>query len=77
MRVCTPRRREAATIFIAFVILAMLPTDFMRCFTVTRRSGGPREWPLHAAAGASTALSGAVEAQRTDLAGHLARAERL
>lgn len=34
MRVCTPRSREAATIFIALVILAMLPTDFMRCLTV-------------------------------------------
>lgn len=37
MSVWVPRRREAATIFMAFVIFAMLPTDFIRCFTARRR----------------------------------------
>jgi hypothetical protein len=47
MRICTPRRRDAATIFMAFVIFAMLPTDFMRCFTA-RRGEAARAAPLSA-----------------------------
>jgi hypothetical protein len=39
MRICTPRRREAATIFMALVIFAMLPTDFMRCLTALGQGG--------------------------------------
>lgn len=41
MRTVAMRRRDAATIFMAEVILAMLPTDFMRCCTVCRASHTP------------------------------------
>ena len=58
MRSWVPRRREAATIFMAAVILLIFPTERMRCFTASRGGGRQRS------AARSGDLPAAVAARR-------------
>ena len=80
MRVCTPRRRDAATIFMAFVIFAMFPTDFMRCFTVDGNAEEQTQRVTHTLLAIDSSVAATMPQQagaRTDLTRHLSRPERL